>query len=167
MRRLERRQRTNSYVWIYHVAFKFRGFFHKTPTLYRYWETIIYFKWQNRVRWVVLGLLQDGAFTDLVENLSVNSLKGDLSNATTFNPPLFPLDNTFKGMAMVLSSMIQVPIRTDMYSIGPKIPDRIQNYRSRTRCTVLWIRNDLVRIRILYYKSFRTRIRILPFNQAK
>jgi hypothetical protein len=32
----------------------------------------------------------------LVENLSVNSLKGDLSNATTFNPPLFPLDNTFK-----------------------------------------------------------------------
>jgi hypothetical protein len=33
----------------------------------------------------------------LVENLSVNSLKGDLSNATTFNPPLFPLDNTFKA----------------------------------------------------------------------
>ncbi len=32
----------------------------------------------------------------MVENLSVNSLKGDLSNATTFHPPLFPLDNTFK-----------------------------------------------------------------------
>jgi hypothetical protein len=33
----------------------------------------------------------------LVENFGVNSLKGDLSNATAFNPPLFPLDNTFKG----------------------------------------------------------------------
>jgi hypothetical protein len=32
----------------------------------------------------------------MVENLSVNSLKGDLSNATTFNPLLFPLENTFK-----------------------------------------------------------------------
>jgi hypothetical protein len=34
----------------------------------------------------------------LVENLSVNSLKGDLSNATTFNPPLFSLVNTFKDL---------------------------------------------------------------------
>jgi hypothetical protein len=33
----------------------------------------------------------------LSENLSVNSLKGDLSNAPTFNPPLFSLVNTFKG----------------------------------------------------------------------
>jgi hypothetical protein len=32
----------------------------------------------------------------LFENLSVNSLKGDLSNATTFNPPLFSMVNTFK-----------------------------------------------------------------------
>ncbi len=38
----------------------------------------------------------DGAFTDLLENLSVNSLKGDLSNAITFIPPLFSLVNTFK-----------------------------------------------------------------------
>ncbi len=51
---------------------------------------------RNRVCWVVLGLLQDGAWTDLVENLSVNSLKGDLLNVTTFNPPLFSLVNTFK-----------------------------------------------------------------------
>ncbi len=47
-------------------------------------------------RWEVLGLSQDGAFI-LFENLSVNSLKGDLSNATTFNPPLFSLVNTFKS----------------------------------------------------------------------
>jgi hypothetical protein len=31
----------------------------------------------------------------LFENFSVNSLKGDLSNSTTFNPPLFSLVNTF------------------------------------------------------------------------
>ncbi len=36
------------------------------------------------------------ACTDLFENLSVNSLKGDLSNATTFKLPLFSVDNTFK-----------------------------------------------------------------------
>jgi hypothetical protein len=44
---------------------------------------------------VVLGFSQDGACTDLLENLSVNSLKRDLSNALTFNPPLFSLVNTF------------------------------------------------------------------------
>ncbi len=48
------------------------------------------------VRWVVLGLSEDGACTDLFENFSVNSLKEGLSNATTFNPPLFSLVNTFK-----------------------------------------------------------------------
>jgi hypothetical protein len=31
----------------------------------------------------------------LFENLSLNSLKGDLSHATTFNPPIFSLVNTF------------------------------------------------------------------------
>ncbi len=52
---------------------------------------------RNRVRCAVLGLSQDGACTDLFENLSVNSIKGDLSNATTFKLPLFSLDNTFKS----------------------------------------------------------------------
>ncbi len=47
-RYLECRQRTNSDVWIHHVACKFRGFFHKPRTLYRYWETIIDFKWQKQ-----------------------------------------------------------------------------------------------------------------------
>jgi len=42
-------------------------------------------------------LLQDGAWTNLLENFSENSLKGDLSNYTTVNPPLFSLVNTFKG----------------------------------------------------------------------
>ncbi len=98
MRRLECRQRTNSDVWIHHVACKFRGFFHKTPTLQYIviWKQLFISNDKNRVRWVVLGLLQDGACTDLVENLSVNSLKGDLSNATIFYPALFSLVNTFK-----------------------------------------------------------------------
>ncbi len=49
---------------------------------------------RNRVRWVVLCLSQDGACTDLFENCSENSsLKGDLSNNTTLNPPLFSLKN--------------------------------------------------------------------------
>jgi hypothetical protein len=45
----------------------------------------------------------DGACTDLYENLSVNSFKGDLSNATTFNPPLFSLVNTFKSLFLFYS----------------------------------------------------------------
>jgi hypothetical protein len=51
---------------------------------------------RNGVRGAVLGLSQDGACTDLFEDLGVNSLKGDLSNDdTTFKPPLFSLVNTF------------------------------------------------------------------------
>ncbi len=34
---------------------------------------------------------------DLYENRSENSLKGDPSNDTTDNPPLFSLVNTFNG----------------------------------------------------------------------
>jgi hypothetical protein len=51
---------------------------------------------RNTVRWLVLSLSQDGACMDLYENHSENSLKGDLSNDATVNPPLFPLVNTFK-----------------------------------------------------------------------
>jgi hypothetical protein len=76
------------------VAYKFRGFF---ISLRRY--TVIIGKQllisndRNRVRSVILGFTQDGACTDLLENLSVNSFKGDLSNAFTFKPPLFSLDS--------------------------------------------------------------------------
>ena len=48
----------------------------------------------NRVCRPVLGLAQDG-----VCNLSENGLKGDRSNDTKFNPPLFSLANTFKQEA--------------------------------------------------------------------
>ncbi len=40
----------------------------------------------------------EGRETDLFENYSENSLKGDLSNDTTVNPPLFSLVNTFKRL---------------------------------------------------------------------
>ncbi len=49
----------------------------------------------NRVRGAVLCLSQDGACTNLLENLGENNLKGDLSNDTTDNPSLFSLVNTF------------------------------------------------------------------------
>jgi hypothetical protein len=47
---------------------------------------------RNRVRWIVLCLLQDGACIDHSEN----SLKPDLSNNTTVNPAIFSMVNTFK-----------------------------------------------------------------------
>jgi hypothetical protein len=49
------------------VAFKFFG-------LYRYWETIIDFKWQDQGSLSSLDLLQDWACTNLFKNISVNSL---------------------------------------------------------------------------------------------
>jgi hypothetical protein len=51
---------------------------------------------RNRVRRVVLGLSQEGACTNLCEIFREISLKRDLSNDTTVNPPLFSLVNTFK-----------------------------------------------------------------------
>ncbi len=52
---------------------------------------------RNMVRCVVFCLPQDVACTDLFENLSEISLKGELSNATTFNPLLFSLVDTFRS----------------------------------------------------------------------
>ncbi len=75
---------------------------------------------RNRVRWVVLGLLQDGACTDLVENLSVNSLKGDLSNATA---PLFSLANTLKETNLSFRNKTRKPLKQSWFSkyIGYRI----------------------------------------------
>ncbi len=50
---------------------------------------------RNMVRWVVLCVSHDGACTDSSENFRKISLKGDLSNDITLNPPLFSLVNTF------------------------------------------------------------------------
>jgi len=41
------------------------------------------------------GLSRDGVYSDLFENLSVYSLKRDLSNNTAFNSPLLSLVSTF------------------------------------------------------------------------
>ncbi len=40
------------------------------------WKQLLISNDRNKVRWVVLGLSQDGTCTDLFENLSENSLKG-------------------------------------------------------------------------------------------
>ncbi len=69
------------------------------------WKQLLISNVRNRVRWVVLGLSEDGAYTDLFKNLSVNSLKGSLSNGTTFSPPLFSLVNTFKSSGCILEAV--------------------------------------------------------------
>ncbi len=58
------------------------------------WKQLSISNDRNRVRCEVSGHSQDGASTDMFKNPSVNSLKGDLSNATTFNLSLFSLVNT-------------------------------------------------------------------------
>ncbi len=58
------------------------------------WKQLLFANKRNRVRWVVLGLSQYGACTDLSENFSEDSLKVDLSNDNIVSPPLFSLVNT-------------------------------------------------------------------------
>jgi hypothetical protein len=77
----------------WHASFK--GFFIQLRRNTVIWKQLLFANDRNWVRGAVPGLSQDGACTDVFENLNVNSLKGDLSNATTFNPPLFSLVNTF------------------------------------------------------------------------
>jgi len=60
------------------------------------WKQLLISNDRNRVRWVVLGLSQDGPCTDLFENFGEDRLKGDLSNDNIVNPPHFSLVNTFK-----------------------------------------------------------------------
>ncbi len=52
--------------------------------------------YRNMVRRVILNLSEDWTYIDLLEDFSVNSLKGDLSTDATFNPHLLSLVNTFK-----------------------------------------------------------------------
>ncbi len=95
---MECRQRTNSDVWFTTWLASFPDFFIFLRCYTVIGKQLMISNDRNRVRWEVLSLSQDGALTDFFENLSVNILKGDLSNATTFNPPLFSLVNTFKQL---------------------------------------------------------------------
>ncbi len=73
---------------------------HIEPWLY-YLNIIIFFKHSINIGLKQASLSsfkplsQDEVWTDFFEILSVNSLKGDLSNMTTVNPPLFSLVNKF------------------------------------------------------------------------
>ncbi len=77
------------------------------------WKQLLFANNRNRVRWIVLGLSQDGACTDLFEYFSEDSLKGDLSNDTILpssNPPLFSLVNTFKRPSKKwIKSLLSMP----------------------------------------------------------
>ncbi len=53
---------------------------------------------------MVLCLSQDGACTESSENFRDKSLKGDLSNDVTLNPPLLSLENTFKHFGVYSAS---------------------------------------------------------------
>jgi hypothetical protein len=76
---------------------------------------------------MVLGLSQDGACTNLIENLRENSLKGDLSNINIVNTPLFLLVNTFKQLTMKtvhilkLNSAGTVPLPGGLLNSNPII----------------------------------------------
>jgi hypothetical protein len=73
-----------------------RIFFIKLRRYTDIWKQLLIANDTNRVLGAVLGLSQDGACTESFKNFRENSLKGDLSNDITFNPPLFSLVNTFK-----------------------------------------------------------------------
>ncbi len=55
---------------------------------------------------MVLCLSHDGACTDSFKNFREISLKGDLSNDVTLNPPLFSLVTTFKSI--LIKFLVQV-----------------------------------------------------------
>jgi hypothetical protein len=57
----------------WHASFK--DFFIQLRRNTVIWKQLLFANDRNRVRGAVLGLSQDGACTDLFENLSVNSLK--------------------------------------------------------------------------------------------
>jgi hypothetical protein len=68
----------------------------RNPKLYRYWETIIDFKWQKQGSLSSFGPFTWWGLHWFVWKPQREQLKGDLSNATIFNPSLFSLVNTFK-----------------------------------------------------------------------
>jgi hypothetical protein len=62
---------------------------------------------------------KDGACTDFFENLSENTLKGDLLDANTFNPPLFSLVDTFKNCIVSHSHSVGTRESVNILCSGP------------------------------------------------
>jgi hypothetical protein len=126
---------------------------------------------RNRVPWAVLGLSQDGACIDLFENLSVNSLKGDLSNATTFKLPLFSLDNTFKNLygTTELDCRYQKRFYISQLRVGlhcQTIPSNKCTLSCRAAATIVTLQLNYIHWRKLPYHSvpvsFRCGACLLP-----
>jgi hypothetical protein len=83
----------------------FTDFFIKLRRYTDIWKQLLIANDTNRVRGAVPGLSQDEACTDSFENFRENSLKGDLSNNITLNPPLFSLVNSFKYFNSLASTI--------------------------------------------------------------
>ncbi len=114
MRRLECRQRTNSDVWILHVACKFRGFFHKPPTLYRYWEPIIYLKWQKQGSLSSFRPFTGWGLHRFLWKSHREYLKGSPIECYHFQPTSFLIGRYLKGKCKEVAldwSQIPTPIR--------------------------------------------------------
>ncbi len=71
-------------------------FFQKPPTPYRYWETIVAFKWQKQGSLSSFRPLTERDQHKIVWKFPREQLKERPTNDTTANPPLFSLVNTFK-----------------------------------------------------------------------
>jgi len=83
-------------VWIHHVAYKFGGFFHKAPTLYRYWETIIVFKWQKQGSLRSLMPLTGWGLHQFYWKFPREQLKARPIECYHFQPASFLIGHTFK-----------------------------------------------------------------------
>jgi hypothetical protein len=68
----------------------------RSPTHADIGKQLLFANDRNKVRGAVVGISRDGACSNLFENFGEHSLKRDLSNDTTVNPPLFSLANNFK-----------------------------------------------------------------------
>ncbi len=86
---------------------KFPGFFPKPPTLYRCWKTILDFQRQKQVS---LSSFRPLTGWETCLKISAWIASRETLNATTFNPPLFSLFNTFK-----LAIADPHHVRTDPY----------------------------------------------------
>jgi hypothetical protein len=75
---------------------------------------------RNRVRRIDLGLSQDGACTDLFENLSENSLSGDLSNDIIVNPPFLSFVNTFNVSLDLIKYSVLLNF-SDRFAVGQNV----------------------------------------------
>ncbi len=72
-----------------HVTCQFPEYFHKPRNYAVNWKQLLYSNKSNTLRWVVLGLLQDGVCTDFIENLRREYIKARPVDWYHFQPTSF------------------------------------------------------------------------------